>query len=588
MGFRVDTAIIFTFTSALWIAHLLPFKFTLHKLYRQTLGILWGTIIAGIIFFNIGDSLYFGFVNRHISNELSVIGNDVGLLVNMARDYFPIQTLISVILFYIIIYLFYKIFTAKLRNIHIRQSGWLVLPLVITIAFIGIRGKVDGISFGTSDAFAVNKVSSGNLALNGFFCFYRGGDRQNICHSSVTTNKALEVIKQNLTSTKIQYTNTSYPLMRHYREKNKQNYNVVIVLVESLSGKYLDALSHNNYGVTPNLDKLAHEGILYTNFYANGQRSLEGITSIYTGLTQPVGFENLGEGLELYNPSFLGKIAHQNGYTTIAMQSSDRGSFRVDKLSQLAGFEDYYGAEDMPRTGAEEGNPHFGAWDGNMFRFLSTKLHTIKEPFISFCFTSATHSPFYLPGKQWAKYPHSDNSEQGYLNTLYYADSQIKEFMDRCKKEPWFNRTIFIFTADHVGFAELDKTVKNNSHDQENLLSDFHIPLIIYAPKIFKPQVSSIVSSHDDIFPSILDILGWKSNFTTISQSLFDETAKHRFAYVKRGSMIAITDGNGSIGYNYKDFVDEKGNVSQDLRNLLLGCDTAEANLLKNSKWMQR
>ena len=587
MGFRVDAAIIFTFTSLLWIAHLLPFKFTLHKLYRQSVGIIWGVIVAGIIFFNIGDSLYFGFVNRHISNELSVIGNDVGILVNMAKDYFPLQTIFSVIIFFIVIYLFYKIFTGKLKNTHIRQSEWFVLPVVVIIAFIGIRGKVDGISFSTSDAFAVNKVSSGNLALNGFFCFYRGGNRQNICHASMSTTKAIDTVKQNLNSDKTVYDNAGYPLMRHYKEPVKQKYNVVIVLIESFSAKYLDALSHNGYKATPYLDELAKNGILYTNFFANGQRSLEGITSIYTGLTQIVGFENLGEGLELYNPSFLGKLAHKNGYTTIAMQSSDRGSFRVDKLSKLAGFEDYYGAEDIPRTGIEEGNPHFGAWDGNMFRFLSSKLHTIKQPFISFCFTASTHAPYYLPGKKWEIYPHSANSEQGFLNSMYYVDSQIKEFMQRSKKEPWFDNTIFIFTADHVGHAVLDKKVQPDSKAKESLLPDFHIPLIIYAPKIFKPHTSSIVASHDDIFPSIVDILGWQSDFTSMSQSLFDASAKTRFAFVKRGSTIAITDGNGSVGYNYKDFIDEKGNVSKNLKDLLLGLDTAGANLLKNSKWMK-
>jgi phosphoglycerol transferase MdoB-like AlkP superfamily enzyme len=587
MGFRVDAAIIFTFTSLLWIALILPFKFTLNKTYKTLIGLLWGVIIASIIFFNIGDSLYFGFVNRHISNELSVMGNDMGILVVMAKDYFPLQTLVSIILFILIVWLFYKIFTAKLKNINIRHTEWFLLPVVVLIAFVGIRGKVDGISFGTSDAFATNKVSSGNLALNGFFCFYRGGDRQNICHAAINTKDALKISKESINSQNSLFTDPAYPLMRHYKKKNQPKYNVVIILVESLSGKYLDALSHNDYKVTPNLDKLAQEGILYTNFFANGQRSLEGITSIYTGLTQPVGFENLGEGLELYNPSFLGKIAHQNGYTTIAMQASDRGSFRVDKLSKLAGFKDYYGAEDMPHTGVEVGSPHFGVWDGDMLRFLSSKLHTIKEPFISFSFTASMHSPFYLPGEQWQKYPHAPNDEQGYLNTLYYTDSQIAEFMQRCKQEPWFDRTIFIFTADHVGFAELTKMVEKPNLTDNSLLPDFHIPLIIYAPKIFKPHTSDIVASHDDIFPSLIDILGWKGEFTTLSQSLFDTSVKERFAYVKRGSMIAITDGNGAIGYNFKEFIDSKGSVNEHLKDLLLALDTAEASLLKNSHWIK-
>ena len=586
MSFRVDAAIIFTFTSLLWLALLLPFKFTTNKIYRTVLGALWGIIIASIVFFNIGDSLYFGFVNRHISNELSVIGNDVGILVDMAIDYFLYQAIFSAVIFFSIIYLFYKLFSATILNKNVSTKEWLYIPLIIIIAFIGIRGKVNGISFGISDAFAVNKVASGNLALNGFFCYYRGGNRQDINHAAIGIDDALKTVKNELSSDKIKYVKNDFPLMRHYKNSAQKNYNVVIILIESLSAQYLDAISHNKYGVTPTLDKMAKEGLVFTNFYANGQRSLEGITSIFTGITQPVGFESLGEGLELYNPSYLGKIAKENGYATLSMQSSDRGSFRVDKLSKLAGFEDYYGAEDMPSSGVEAGKPHFGQWDGNMFRFLSSKLHTIKEPFISFAFTASTHVPYYSPGEQWEKYPHSTKTEKGFLNTVNYVDTQINEFMERSKKEPWFDNTIFIFTADHCNHTKLKDIIKTDK--KEVLLSEFHIPLIVYAPKIFEAKKIDIVGSHDDIPMSILDILGLKNNFASISQSLFDESVKSRFAFVKMGNSIALTDGKGAVHYNFKNFLDGEGNSSKNLEDLLLSIDSVQSALLKQSKWMSQ
>lgn len=451
---------------------------------------------------------------------------------------------------------------------------------------MGIRGKLNGISFGTSDAFAVNKVSSGNLALNGFFCFYRGGTINSVNHSAIKPKKAIQTVKDNLYSEKFTFIDNKFPLMRKSTSSIKYDYNIVIIMIESFSAKYLDALANNNFKVTPTLDKLAQEGQLYTNFYANGQRSQEGITTIYTGLTQPVGFENLGEGLELYNPSYLGDIAHKNGYSTLAMQSSNRGSFRVDELSALAGFSEYYGAEDIIKTGEELGLPSYGAWDGNGFRFLLSKLKTIKEPFVSFFFTASTHSPFYSPGKEWEKYPHDIKSENGYLNTLNYVDSQIKEFMEASKKEPWFDKTIFIFTADHSNQTKLNalKEIKPSNV----YLDEFHIPLIIYAPKIIKPKKSHMVSSHNDIIPTIIDILGWKTPFTTIGNSLFDNSVKDRFAFVKMGAIVGIYDGNGSVFYNFNTLISKKGNISKEREELLLSIDSAQAYLLKNSKWMRK
>ena len=294
MGFRVDMAIIFTLTALLWLALLLPFRFTCSTFYRATLGVIWGFMIAAILFFNIADVLYFGFVNRHISDELALIGNDIGILFNMAMDYYLYQTIISSILFLFVVALFYKIFSAEITNKNINYKEWLLLPLIIVVAFLGIRGKIDGISFGVSDAFAVNKLASGNLALNGFFCYYRGGSRQNTNHLGIELELAIENVKKATYSEKTLSPDSDYALMRTFKTAQKKDYNVVIILIESLSAEYLDALTHNNLGVTSTLDTLANNGLLFENFYANGQRSQEGITSIFTGITQPVWFENYG------------------------------------------------------------------------------------------------------------------------------------------------------------------------------------------------------------------------------------------------------------------------------------------------------
>ncbi len=579
-GFRVDMAEIFTFTFLLWFLLLVPFRFTFSLFYRKIIGIVWGIIIGVISYFNIADTLYFGFVNRHVGDELSVIGNDVGILVDMALHYYFTATIVTTLLFFGVVVVFYKIFSAQIQSKNYNQKEWLSLFGVLIIAFLGIRGKVTGISFGISDAFASPKLASGNLALNGFFCYYRAGKRDSLNHSKIPLEEALSFYKKEFTSKKAPFINQKYPLLKSFTQAKKTNYNIVIVLIESLSGKYLDALTHHHLGVTPNLDKLANEGILFTNFYANGQRSIEGITSIYTGLIQPVGFEPFGEGLELYKPSYLAQTAKENGYHTLAMQSSPRGSYKIDGLSYLAGFSEYYGAEDMPKVGDEVGKPHFGVWDGDMFAFLAQKLHTIKEPFLTFTFTASTHAPYHLPGKKWAKYPHATNTENGFLNTMYYVDAQIGAFMQKMKKEPWFDRTIFIFSADHCNKAPLEKEL--NLQTKTRYLSGFRIPLIIYAPKIFQPQNNAALGSHLDIPATIFDILGFNTPFASLGNSLFDATKK--VVMVKKGDTIGITDLKGSTFYNFNTFLDEK-NASKELKDTLLSIDSVEANLLKQSKW---
>ena len=158
--------------------------------------------------------------------------------------------------------------------------------------------------------------------------------------------------------------------------------------------------------------------------------------------------------------------------------------------------------------------------------------------------------------------------------------------MQRCKKEPWFDRTIFIFTADHANQAKQE----NPKHikDRSVQMPAFHIPLIIYAPKIFTPRTDKTVGSHIDIKTTIMDYLGWQNDFTQIGNSLFDTTVNEHFAFAKQGSTVALTDAKDTVQYNFKNFVNTKeNNNTKRLKTLLLSIDSAQANLLKSTHWMK-
>jgi len=584
MGLRIDYAVLSVFTSLYWFFLLLPFKLVHNITYRKTVGTIWGITFATIAFYNIADVMYFGYVDRHITNEIYQIHNDIYTSLDMVLNLYSFEIFITFFFSFAIVYFFYKLFSFEINNITLNKKEWLILPLILILIILGIRGKISGKPFTTSDAFSVKKLSSGNLALSGTYILYRSKKNINVNRDTIPVKEAILNVKKVLQSNKFEYTNPiEYPLLRKLKNPDKKNYNVVIVLIESLSAKYLDVLSKNNYGVTPTLDKLASQGQLYTNFYASGQRSQDAITTIYSGLTQPVGFNSIGSGLELYGLSYLGDIAAKEGYSTLAMQSSKRSSFRVDAVSEIAGFEEYYGAEDIPHVGEEKGSPQFGTWDGNSFKFLHKKLNTLKEPFLSFFFTSSTHAPFFLPHKKYEKYSHSNKSENGYLNTLYYVDQQINEFISKAKRETWFKNTIFIFSADHEVWSSSFSQTKKIKKD--NVLKGYHIPLIIYSPGILKPLNSNIIASQNDIIVSLIDLLGFKTEFSVIANSIFDTSVQTRFAHVKKGNIIGLNTVNGSIFYNFKEFIPEEKKTFNEEKNILLSIDKTQAYLLKNDMW---
>jgi phosphoglycerol transferase MdoB-like AlkP superfamily enzyme len=587
MGFRVDMITILTFSS-LFILALLFIK---KPKIRARVALAWAVFLNIIFVLSFSDVLYYDYIHRHISNEIFHLGDDMDIIFGMAFGSMLPYTLGAIALSILFLYLIYRLFSAELNSFVSGKKLVIYTILTVLLIFIGIRNNFGGKSFGSSDAYAVNKVSSGNLALNGFFTIYRTA-KKTAKHNLIGLDEAILVTKEALQTPNAPFIDNEYPLLRQYSKKDKEKYNVVIVLLESFGAEHIDGFTrYKELNVTPYFKKMSNESLKFTNFYSNGYRSIFGITSMFTGITIPAGAQYLGKGLELSNLSYLGGVAKENGYSTISMQAANRRSYRVDAVSSLSGFDEYYGAQDMPNVeNIDEGRePLTGTYDFNMLDFYHKKLNKMKEPFLGFAFTDSTHSDYHLPSKKFERYPHDLKNYNGALNAYIYSDDSIRRFMEGVKNEPWFDRTIFIFTSDHGSGNALNGIARKYRPNDKQLdsIEHFRIPLIIYAPKIFKAQEVKTLGGHNDIFPTIVDMLGWEADITTMGSSLFDKDVNERFVYFYAGNLIGLITNNGYIKYNFKNIVEKMGTEEniQKMKKLLFSVDTAEAQLLEKNRW---
>src|SRR5207302_2024556 len=102
-------------------------------------------------------------------------------------------------------------------------------------------------------------------------------------------------------------------------------------------------------------------------------------------------------------------------------------------------------------------------------------IHQTGKPFFSAIMTASNHGPYIMP----ESIPFKAHSPDMRTQMTEYADWAISYFLDACKKQPWFDSTIFVFTGDHGNLIP----------GFEHYLAYHHIPLIIYAPKIYSPQL---------------------------------------------------------------------------------------------------
>ena len=112
-GLRVDIITIFTFLGVFILALALPFKFVFNKGFERFLVICFVLTFVPILAFCLGDILYFAFSQRHISNELLHILDDINILVQMGIGSMIIYLIFFVLSSLLLCVIFFKLFFAS-------------------------------------------------------------------------------------------------------------------------------------------------------------------------------------------------------------------------------------------------------------------------------------------------------------------------------------------------------------------------------------------------------------------------------------------------------------------------------------------
>ncbi|WP_409025992.1 sulfatase-like hydrolase/transferase [Gallibacterium anatis] len=575
-GVRFDLNISVIFLSPILLISILPFSIIGTLRFQKLLSYL--SLIVFIVFSIISliDLAYFGEVYRHLGREIFLVNKDIGFIFDVAFKSRLLYTILGFLILGMIIlsYVIFIIYPLK-KSVNL-NSGSIFSRSLLGVAFLIFcfwlaRGMIiQGRPISYADAFENTTSSSqANLVLNSPFVVWKQLRKQ----------EKLGPINLLTDKEKDQFSFKDDTFL--FQSNEKENYkNIVFILLESWSYKYIDGLAHRNYNVTPFIDSLIKKSIVWDNYYAAGKRSIIGIQAVLSSVPALNNHPVLGFGLELNKISRIGKILNDHQYRTIMMQTSNRRSFNVNSIANVLGFQEYYGKEDVPiiKKYPQE-PPHFG-WDYDSLQFLLNKLNETpkSKPFFAFLFTGSTHEPFADAGEAFHIYPHNQSNENGFLNTLRYSDWSLEQFMKAAEKQPWYNNTIFIFTADHT----------LNSLPSENLKEQFHIPLIVYSPDgSLSAKRESQFASQYDLFPTILDLLGIDTPISTFGQSLLHPKTTAPTLFVSNGQIIGMISPAGTA-----TFLEQKqlsiSNDNDELRQQILKFKqrvTLADMMLDNNQW---
>ncbi|MCP3943559.1 MAG: LTA synthase family protein [Desulfobacteraceae bacterium] len=273
--------------------------------------------------------------------------------------------------------------------------------------------------------------------------------------------------------------------------------NVILISVESLSAKFLTRFGEQK-NLTPFMDKWFKQGMLFTNFYATGTRTVRGLEAITLSIPPTPGrsIVKRPDNGHMYS---LGKVFKDRGYDTTFLYGG-RGYF--DNMNTFFSGNGYRIVDQTDLSDKEVTFQNaWGVADEDLFNRAvveANKDYASKKPFFFHIMSVSNHQPFTYPKGKIDLLPGEGGSGSGRDGGVKYTDYALGRLIQKAKKEPWFDDTVFVIVADHCAASagKIGLPIKK-----------YHIPLFIYAPKYIKPGENNKLSSQIDIAPTLLSLL---------------------------------------------------------------------------------
>lgn len=218
---------------------------------------------------------------------------------------------------------------------------------------------------------------------------------------------------------------------------NTDRPNIVFILLESFGAVVTESVGGLK-GVTPHLDRLASEGVLFNKMYANSFRTDRGIVSALAGYpAQPtlslIKYPKKSDALR----SIMSSVK-ENGYQTSFLYGGDVDFAYIKSFFVSQKVTDITRDTDFP---VKELLNKWGAPDHITFPRLLKEMREAKEmPYMKTFLTLSSHEPFDVP------YAHFDDP---YVNSVAYTDSCLGSFVDELKQLPEWDNTLLILVPDH-------------------------------------------------------------------------------------------------------------------------------------------
>ena len=402
----------------------------------------------------------------------------------------------------------------------------LVYLLVAGLMFLGIRGGTTESTNNIGTVYYNDNATLNDAAVNPIFSFlYTLANLENFKeeYSFYSEDERDEIF------------NGLYTQDNHLSDTilNTTRPNIVTIILEGMGAGFVETL-RGAKGITPNIEKLAEESILFTECYANSFRTDRGSVSILSGYPAFPKTSVMSEANKCSKLPSLAASLKRTGYSNTFLYGGDIRFTNMNGYLLFTGYDRLISDNDFTRK--ESTTHRWGAGDDITFdKLYETIMKTDDSPWHITHLTLSSHEPWEVP------YNRIDDDK--IANSFAFTDEQLGKFVERLKSTDKWENTLIICIADHsvTGYpAGIKQTDKERNH----------ILFMMLGGAIKEPKRIDKICNQSDFVATLLAQLQLPSNEFKFSRNVLSPQYTYPFAYHCYNNGISLMDSTGYSVYD--------------------------------------
>ncbi len=437
----------------------------------------------------------------------------------------------------------------------LQEAYWkrvLVFIPIAALLFIGIRSSFGHRAANNSDAMystnrVINEITKNTVYSVAYSIYANKKFSSKVLkqYGKMPINEALRRVRVRLDINSTDEKSIFSRLEKSHFKQDKPK-NLVIFLQESVGAQFAASVGGEE-GIMPHFDALSKEGIIFTDLYSNGTRSIRGIAGVVSG-----NFAVPGKGI-LKRPKSqsewftIARLFKPLGYETSFIYGGESHFDNMRGWFLGNGFDKVIDQPDMK-------DPKFvGTWgicDGEVVGYADkefSRLYALNKPFMSVVFSTSNHTPFDFPDGKIELI--EGIPKKSVKNAIKYADFAIGKMIEKAKKGGYYKDTVFLIVSDHNVRVYGQDSVPVNM---------FHIPGLILGGGV-KASSYDKTASHPDIIATALDLVGADFKYPILGHSIFSDKKQelslmqfnNNYALMIKDKVAVLRPGKAANTYLY-------------------------------------